>query len=99
MRIERFINDGVIPMMIVIAIIATGITKIFGQLMSPLVTGWLKLPEEAVIMLILRILRRELAVVPLIDMDLTALQFFVGSVVALFYVPCVVIIAIVVERI
>lgn len=99
MRIKRFINDGVLPMMTIIAIAAllyeTGIMKIFGEFVSPLVTGWLNLPKEAAIPLILGILRRELAVAPLIDMELTTLQLFVGSIVGLFYVPCVAIIAIV----
>ena len=99
MRIKRFINDGVLPMIMIIAIAAllheTGIMKIFGELLSPLVTEWLNLPEEAAVPLILGILRRELAVAPLIDMELTTLQLFVGSIVGLFYVPCVAIIAIV----
>ncbi len=92
-RVKHYVKDGAIPM--VMAIFATailyelGVLDVAGRAMAPLVSGWLRLPEEAATPLLIGIVRRELAVLPLIDMDLTTVQLFTGAVVALFYVPCV----------
>lgn len=101
-RIVSFIIYGEVPMIAAIGVGAvlyeTGVLIAVGKLLSPLVVGWLGLPEEASIPLILGILRRELAVLPLIEMDLNLLQLFVGAAVGLFYVPCVAILAILVRE-
>lgn len=98
LRVKHFIMDGALPMMVAVALAAllyeTGLMAAWGRLLSPLVTGWLGLPEEAAVPLVLGILRRELTVIPLMEMNLSLLQLFVGAVVALFYVPCVAMIAI-----
>ncbi len=60
-----------------------------GHLLEPLVVRWLGLPAEASVALIMGIVRRELAVLPLIDLNLSLTQLFVGSVLALFYMPCI----------
>ncbi|MCP1662612.1 MULTISPECIES: ferrous iron transporter B [Methanocalculus] len=72
----------------------TGWMARLGTFMSPLVTGWLRLPEEAAVPLLLGIFRRELTVLPLLDMNLSVLQLVVGAVVALYYVPCIAMMAI-----
>ncbi|WP_045210830.1 ferrous iron transporter B [Desulfonatronovibrio magnus] len=96
-RLKRYVTDGALPMVVAVGIAAvlyeTGIMSAVGQLLSPLVVHWLRLPEEASIPLVLGIMRRELAVLPLIEMQLTTLQLFVGAVVGLFYVPCIAIVA------
>lgn len=101
-RIKTFMITGELPMIAAIGVAAvlyeTGVMAAFGTVLTPLVTGWLLMPEEAAIPLILGLLRRELAVLPLIDMQLTTLQFFVGAIVALFYVPCVAILAIIIRE-
>lgn len=71
----------------------TGVMAAAGRFLAPLVVHWLKLPGEASIPLVLGIMRRELAVLPLIEMDLTTMQLFVGAVVGLFFVPCIAIVA------
>jgi len=38
--------------------------------------------------LILGIIRREMSVAPLLSMNLTGLQMYVGAVVSMIYVPC-----------
>ncbi len=97
-RLKRYVTDGALPMVVAVGIAAvlyeTGIMAAAGRFLSPLVVHWLQLPEEASIPLILGIMRRELAVLPLIEMDLTTLQLFVGATVGLFYVPCIAIVAI-----
>ncbi len=65
---------------------------------EPLMEGWLGLPKEASIALMLGIIRRELAVLPLLELDLNTLQLFVGSVIALFYLPCLTVLAIVIKE-
>lgn len=96
-RIRLFVTDGALPMIIGVAIAAslyeTGLMSALGELARPLVVSWLGLPTDAAVPLVLGILRRELAVLPLMEMDLTTLQLFVGAAVALFYVPCIAVIA------
>ncbi len=97
LRLKLYITDGALPMIGAVAVAAvlyeTGIMAALGRAISPLVTGWLRLPEEAAAPLVLGILRRELSVLPLIDLDLTTLQLFTGAIVGLFYVPCIAILA------
>jgi len=64
-----------------------------GEFLSPVVSGWLHLPEDAAVPILLGVFRRELTVLPLMEMQLSTLQLTVGSVVALFYVPCVAMLA------
>lgn len=71
----------------------TGVLVYLGRLLQPVVERWLLLPSEASIPLLLGIVRRELAVLPLLEMDLSTVQLFVGALVALFYVPCVAVLA------
>lgn len=92
LRMKNFLIDAEGPMMIgivVASVIAeTGILNEFSTLIEPLVEGWLGLPKEASLSLLLGIIRRELAVLPLLELDLNMLQLVVGSVIALFYLPC-----------
>ena len=89
---KHFLLDAEGPMLIGIVIAAviaeTGILNSFSTMIEPFVEGWLGLPKEASLSLLLGIIRRELAVLPLLELDLNLLQLLVGSVVALFYLPC-----------
>lgn len=91
-KMRHFLLDAEGPMLIGIIIAAfvaeTGILNSFSEVIEPLVVNWLGLPKEASLSLLLGIIRRELAVLPLLDLDLTTLQLLVGSTVALFYLPC-----------
>ncbi len=97
LRLKLYITDGALPMIAAVAgaavLYETGLMAAFGRAISPLVTLWLRLPEEAAAPLILGILRRELSVLPLLDLELSTLQLFTGAVVGLFYVPCIAIVA------
>ncbi|MCD8501112.1 MAG: ferrous iron transporter B [Bacillaceae bacterium] len=92
MRTVHFMTEAEVPMIIGILIAAlvieTGMLNSVSHYIKPIVVEWLGLPEEASIALVLGIIRRELAVLPLLQLDLTLLQMFVGSVVALLYLPC-----------
>ncbi len=93
MRLKHFILEAELPMILAIGFASlmfeTGALIRFGEIISPLVVNWLGLPQEASIVLILGIVRRELAVLPLLDMGLGIRQLLVGGVVAMFYMPCV----------
>lgn len=91
-RMKHFLVDAEGPMFIGIVIAAviaeTGILNEFSKLIGPFVEGWLGLPKEASLSLLLGIIRRELAVLPLLELSLNTLQLTVGAVLALFYLPC-----------
>lgn len=97
-RMKHFLKDAEVPMMIAIIVAAlfseSGLLDIIAVHAQPLVTYWLGLPAEAVIALILGVIRREMSVAPLLVLDLTALQAFVGGVVSLMYLPCLSVFAI-----
>lgn len=91
-RMKHFVYDAELPMMISIVIAAllkeTGLLDTIAVYAEPLVRNWLGLPSEAVIALILGIVRREMSVAPLLALNLTPLQAFVGATVGLLYLPC-----------
>ena len=97
-RMKHFLRDAEVPMMIAIVFAAvlaeSGFLAAIAVYAQPLVSGWLGLPAEAVTALILGIVRREMSVAPLLALDLTALQAFVGGAVALMYLPCISVFAI-----
>lgn len=101
-RTKHFMFEAEVPMLLGIVVAAlvaeTGILLRFSVIMEPIVVHWLGLPKEATISLILGVIRRELAVLPLIEMDLTMVQLFVGSVVALFYIPCLAVVGVLVKE-
>jgi ferrous iron transport protein B len=101
-RIRHFMYEAEVPMLLGILLAAfvveTGVLTSVSKFAEPLVEGWLGLPKEASLSLILGIIRRELAVLPLIEMNLTTLQMFVGAVVALFYLPCLSVFGILVKE-
>ncbi|HHY91527.1 MAG TPA: ferrous iron transporter B, partial [Clostridiales bacterium] len=89
----HFLVEAETPMLISILIAAllkeTGLLNYIAVFLEPIVSGWLGLPKDAVIALILGIVRREMAVAPLLAIEgLTALQAFVGGTVSLLYLPC-----------
>lgn len=91
-RTKHYVFEAAGPMFIAIgfaAIIAeTGVLTYVSIYLEPLMEGWLGLPKEASLALMLGIVRRELAVLPLLELNLSNFQLLVGSIVALFYLPC-----------
>lgn len=97
LRIKNYVYDAALPMVLAVGLAAflyeTGTMAYIGVMLEPLIERWLLLPEEAAVPLILGIMRRELTVLPLLEMQLTTLQLFTGAIVGLFYVPCIAIVA------
>lgn len=92
-RMKEFLVEAEGPMLLAVLLAAllkeTGLLDYIAVFFEPVVSGWLGLPKEAAIALILGIVRREMAVAPLLAIPgLTALQAFVGGTVALLYLPC-----------
>ncbi|NLC76128.1 MAG: ferrous iron transporter B [Clostridia bacterium] len=91
-RMRHFLMEAEVPMLIAIVIAAvlkeTGLLDFLAVFLEPLISGWLGMPKEAVIALVLGIVRREMAAAPLLALDLNPLQIFVGATVALLYLPC-----------
>lgn len=92
-RMRHFMLEAELPMLLSIVIAAllkeTGLLDYLAVRLEPLVSGWLGLPREAVIALILGIVRREMAAAPLLALNLSGLQIFTGAAVALLYLPCI----------
>lgn len=92
-RIKNFLIEAEIPMILAILFAAVvyelGLLNRIGELMRPLVVTWLGLPQDASLILILGVIRRELAVVPMMEMGLSTQQLLVGGTVAMFYMPCI----------
>ncbi len=97
LRVKTYLKSGAVMMIYAIAgaavLFEVGILEHLGRLLQPVVESWLLLPAEASIPLILGIVRRELAVLPLLEMNLAGFQLFTGALVALFYVPCIAVLA------
>jgi len=97
LRVKTYLKSGAVMMIYAIAgaavLFELGLLEYIGRLLQPVVESWLLLPAEASIPLILGIVRRELAVLPLLEMNLAGFQLFTGALVALFYVPCIAVLA------
>ena len=91
-RVKQFLMEAEGPMLIAVFLAAllaeTGLLDNASEVLKPVVSGWLGLPPEAALSLILGIIRREMSVAPLLEMNLSALQMYVGAVVSLLYIPC-----------
>lgn len=102
MRARHFIIEAEVPMLLGIAFAAlvaeTGVLTSVATKVGPFLEMWLGLPGEASLGLLLGLIRRELAVLPLLELNLTTLQLFVGSVVALFYLPCLSVLAVLMKE-
>lgn len=101
-RIKQFLLEAEGPMLIAVIFAAllaeTGMLEGISEVLKPLVSGWLGLPQEASMSLILGIIRREMSVAPLLSMELSGLQMYVGAVVSLVYLPCLSVFGILVKE-
>jgi ferrous iron transport protein B len=93
MRIRGFLREA-IPF-VLLGVLATnilysiGIIQLIGRLTSPVVTGVLGLPQDAVGALIIGFLRKDVAVGMLLPLGLDLSQLVVASVVLTMYFPCI----------
>ncbi|AFS77431.1 ferrous iron transport protein B [Gottschalkia acidurici 9a] len=101
-RTKSFMIEAEVPMLIGVAFAAlvaeTGVLNSASKVLEPVIEGWLGLPKEATLGLILGIIRRELAVLPMLELNLNTLQLLVGSIVALFYIPCLSVVGVLIKE-
>lgn len=101
-RVKQFIVEAEGPMLIAVVFAAlvteTGFMEKISVLVEPVVSGWLGLPKEASLSLLLGVIRREMSVAPLLELNLSPLQMFVGAVVSLLYIPCLSVMGIIAEE-
>lgn len=102
LRVRQFLVEAEGPMLAAVLIAAllaeTGLLQGISAALRPLVSGWLGLPPEASMSLILGIIRREMSVAPLLSMGLDGIQMYVGAVVSLVYLPCLSVFGILVKE-
>jgi len=101
-RMKHFMMEAEVPMLAAVFIAAllkeTGAIEVVAQYAEPLMVNWLGMPSEAIISLILGFIRREMSVAPLLALDLTPLQIFIGGAVSLMYLPCLSVFGILVKE-
>ncbi|MCL2093119.1 MAG: ferrous iron transporter B [Treponema sp.] len=97
-RMKHFIYEAEAPMLVAVVLAAllseTGLLEGLARAAQPLIGTWLGMPPEAVMALLLGIIRREMSVAPLLALDLSSLQAYVGALVSLMYLPCISVFAI-----
>jgi ferrous iron transport protein B len=101
-RMRHFLVEAEVPMLAAVVLAAvlfeSGLLNTIAVHAGPFMSRWLGMPDEAVIALILGIIRREMSVAPLLALELTSLQAFVGGAVSLMYLPCLSVFAILVKE-
>ena len=92
-RIKWFLKEAIpfvlLGVLLVNILYTFGIIQFVGKITSPVVTGILGLPQEAVGALIIGFLRKDVAVGMLVPLGLTVKQLIIASVVLAMYFPCV----------
>lgn len=93
LRVSGFLREAIpiiLGAILVINILHTlGVFNAIANLAAPVVTGWLGLPKEAVVALVIGFLRKDVAVGMLAPLALTSAQLVVGSVVLAMFFPCI----------
>ena len=93
MRVNGFLKEAIpiiLGAVLVINILYTlGIFDAIADFASPVVTGLLGLPKEAVTALVIGFLRKDVALGMLAPLGLSANQLVIGSVVLAMFFPCV----------
>ncbi len=93
MRIKWFLKEAIpfvlLGVFIVNLLYSLGIIKFLGRIAAPIITKLMGLPFEAVGVLIIGFLRKDLAVGMLVPLGLSLKQLIIASVVLTMYFPCV----------
>jgi len=93
MRIVAFVAEAVpylfLGVFIINILYATGFLAWLGVVLSPLIVGWLGLPQEASAALISGFLRKDLAIGMLLPLQMTPAQLVVAVTTLTMYFPCV----------
>lgn len=93
MRIWHFIKEAlpvVLGAVLVLNLLYTiGVFDAIARFLSPIVTGWLGLPKEAVTAIVVGFIRKDVAMGLLTPLALTAHQLVVASLVLAMFFPCI----------
>lgn len=93
MRLVAFIAEAVpylfLGVLLVNILYATGFLAWLGTVLSPLIVGWLGLPQEASAALLTGFLRKDLAIGMLLPLQMTPGQLVVAVTTLTMYFPCV----------
>jgi len=102
MRIRWFLREAIpfvlLGVLVTNVLYSLGIIQFLGRLTSPVVTGVLGLPQDAVGALIIGFLRKDVAVGMLVPLGLNLSQLVVASVVLTMYFPCVATFAVLIKE-
>jgi ferrous iron transport protein B len=93
LRVWHFIKEAlpvVIGAVFVMNLLYTlGVFDTIARFLAPVVTGWLGLPKEAVVAVIVGFIRKDVAMGMLAPLALTANQLVVASLVLAMFFPCI----------
>jgi len=102
MRIRGFLKEAIPFVLLGVfftnILYSLGIIQFIGRLTSPVITGVLGLPQDAVGALIIGFLRKDVAVGMLLPLGLNLSQLVVASVVLTMYFPCVATFAVLIKE-
>ena len=102
MRIRGFLREAIpfvlFGVLVTNILYSLGIIQFIGRLTSPVITGVLGLPQDAVGALIIGFLRKDVAVGMLLPLGLDLSQLVVASVVLTMYFPCVATFAVLIKE-
>lgn len=92
-RVKAFLLDAapiiVLGILVVNVLELLGVVRLLGTLARPLVVNVLGLPEQAVSVVLLGFLRKDISIALLLPLGLTAKQAVTGSLFLVMYLPCV----------
>ena len=92
-RIREFLKEAVpyiaLGMIVMNFFYLSGLMRLIGEALRPVVSGLLGLPSDAATALIIGFLRKDVGIGMFAPLDMTAAQLVVASVVLAMYFPCV----------
>jgi len=92
-RIKQFIREAVpvvtFGVLIVNVLYLLKVFDFMATLAAPLVSGWLGLPKEAIVAIVIGFLRKDVAIGMLAPLSLSVKQLIVSAVVLSMFFPCV----------
>ncbi len=102
MRVRWFIREAIpylfFGVFLVNILYAVGFLEWLGDIISPFMDSWLGLPGDAVTVLLVGFLRKDLAVGMLLPLGLDAKQLVVATTVLALYFPCVATFAVLIKE-
>jgi len=102
MRVRWFLTEAIpwlfIGVLLITLFYALGVIQWVGNLFAPVMEGWLGLPREATVSLLVGFLRKDLAVGMLLPLGMTAMQLVIAATILTIYFPCVATFAVLIKE-